>query len=164
MRKLIGLPFIMIILLFGCSGMKSIEDAFHKEMKANDELDEYTLLHQNQKDTNGIILYTATIEGAASYENEAIHIGYFEKKGGKWEWLDSTNCDGKWKGIIGEEPSIYCGTLTEPGYSDVYVDGTRAEIIEVEGEKRVWVYIGSELNPTIKAELEDGSEEWFKKM
>jgi len=159
-RKILSMVFIFTILLVGCNSAKAIEDVFNTEMKTNKETNNYTIIKKVQEESYGIILFTS------DKINNQVSIGYFEKYDNEWEWLKTTYCASDWS-MDGEskgKPYIYCGTVFEPKFSKIFVGENEAEIIELEGSKRVWYYLSENLNEKIKAVLIDGSEEWIKNM
>ncbi|WP_262370635.1 hypothetical protein [Sutcliffiella horikoshii] len=153
---------LSVLLLVGCNSPKTMEEAFHKEMKSLKDVDDYTLVKQIEKDN--VILFTSYIEGDEE-NNEQLNIVHFNKVNNEWFWDKTASCNDKWSGKLGDKPYIWCGTLTEPRHDIVYVGDTKANVIEVEGGiERVWYHLSENDNEEIKVVLADGSEEWLKEV
>jgi len=154
-KKLFGMIFIIFpLLLFGCVGFNSIDDAFYNVTTSWDS--KVDIIKTIENENYGIAFFTS--------DNSRISLGYFEKEDKKWEWINTSNCTSIWSMNAESEPYIYCGTILEPKIAKVYVGDKEAEIIELEGSKRVWYYLSKNVNERIKVVLIDGSEEWVKQM
>lgn len=153
---------LFTFLLVGCNNSNTMEDVFHKEMKDLEDVDDYNLIEQVEKDN--IILFTSYIEDDEQ-NNSQLNIAYFNKINGEWTWQKTAGCNDKWSGTSGDKPYIWCGTLTEPRHKNVYVGGAEANIIEMEGDiQRVWYHLSEDEDEEIKVVLTDGSEEWLKEL
>lgn len=162
MKKTV-LIILLAVLLIGCNNNKTMEDVFHKQMKSLEDVDDYNLIKQVEKDK--IMLFTSYIEGGGEQNNNQLQIGYFNKVNNEWVWVKTASCNDKWSGTLGDKPYVWCGTLTEPRYDKVYVGDFEANIIEVDGNmKRAWYHLSENENANIKVVLTDGSEEWLKEV
>lgn len=138
------------------SKARTPEQAFKQEMNSSD-YGSYKILNKVNKKDWSVIFFTGS--------NHLISLGYFKKENNnRWSWIETVNCSSKWSGRTDRKPFIWCGSIAEPKYSKVFVEKNEADIVKVEGNKRVWFYVGGNQNPKIKAVLEDGSVEWFKEM
>lgn len=159
-------PIIYIIsisLLSGCTWEQSAEDFFFDEMKrmAKETEDDYPyqLLKQEESvvhDNDAITIFTEN-----NQEGEQIFIAYFEKTDGRWNWEYTRGAmwdDGVNWSMMGDDPYIFSGDISDNTIESVYVDGAPAEIIEVEGNKRFWYATVSDETENIKYVYNNGNE------
>lgn len=162
---------ILSSLLSGCAKEQTFEEFFHQEKKEdereyNDDVDySYSLVYQEQdivQENDAIAVYTEN-----NFYGEQIFITYFKKENDRWYWEQTRGAEWdtphKWSAMH-ETPYIYSGAISDNDITEVYAGREKANIIEVEGDKRFWYAISPSKEVEVKYVREDGTEEFIESM
>ncbi|WP_335870112.1 hypothetical protein [Bacillus sp. 2205SS5-2] len=154
---------ILLLLLTGCANEQSFEEFFHQkmeEMHIGEENYSYTLVYSELNavhEDDAIAVFTELNE-----RGEQIFISYSQKQNNQWEWKQTRgaewNTPHKWSAMH-ENPYIYSGAISNNDITEVYAGREKANIIEVEGDKRFWYTISPSKEVEVKYVREDGTEE-----
>ena len=163
--------FTLIAILAACSDKPTFEEFFHKEMKENaKEYDKevnysYSLIHKEE----GVIQPNDAIAVFTEHNprGDQIFIAYFKQKEGQWEWKQTRgaewNTPVKWSAMH-QEPYIYSGAISDSSIKEVFAGRKKANIIEVEGEKRFWYAVSDTKDVKVKKVMEDGTQEVIEEL
>ncbi|TMW70564.1 hypothetical protein [Alteribacter natronophilus] len=163
--KLCLIVLSSVAFLAGCFREQSFEEFFHEEMERYEDRGErpYTLVHHEEnvvQEDDAIAVFEET-----NPNGEQIFIAYFEIDNGSWRWGQTTGAE--WEDFVNWSvtsnfPYIYAGATQDEMISEVHVGDERAEIIEVENEKRYWFSIHNQDDLDVKFVMEDGTEEYVE--
>jgi hypothetical protein len=159
LKKLLIILLLIPMLLLGCNKENTIEESFHSGMSNLEEIQSYSIIELDERNSDGFVIHTRTTEE----QYKMVRLAYFKKENNEWKWIDTVNCEDLWtKGGHGES-SYYCGVITEPKYNAVFVGEKEANLINLNETKRVWYYLSDNLDDKIQGKLLDGTYVWFKK-
>lgn len=159
---------IMIALIVGCDKKVTFEESFHKQMENQMELREsdinYTLIHHKinvVQEDDAIAVFIEHRE-----EEDVVFIAYFKKEGSEWKWKQTTG--NTWNGPINwtsmnNTPYIYAGAISDDSIFEVFVNKTKAYIIDVNENKQFWYAIDDKADGVVKYVFNDGTEEVIEK-
>ncbi|QHE62514.1 hypothetical protein FHE72_16915 [Rossellomorea vietnamensis] len=163
--------FTLITILAACSNQPTFEEFFHKEMKENaKEYDKavnysYSLIHKEEEviePNDAIAVFTEH-----NPRGEQVFIAYFKQEDGQWEWKQTRgaewNTPVKWSAMH-QEPYIYSGAISDSSIKQVFAGREKANIIEVEGDKRFWYAVSDTKDAEVKVVKEDGTQEVIEEL
>ncbi|RLQ89715.1 hypothetical protein [Planomicrobium sp. Y74] len=161
MKKLLLMIIWLSLLLTGCNGAESIEEAFDQEMN---ELD-YEIIEVVEEDEESFVIHTLLPEDGES----PVSIAYLKKSDQEWQYIAGTNCEDELEwGPVGTEKYLWCGLITDSSVEEIFVDREAAEIVDISETLRVWYSLsslsGEQSDMKIWAVMTDGTEEWLEDM
>ncbi len=166
-RKIVSLTILTLIsILSACSNPSTFEDFFHQKMEEmsegrdKEEGYSYSLVHKVEEviqSNDAIAVFTEN-----NPRGEQIFIAYFKQEDGHWNWKQTRGAEWdtpvKWSAMH-QEPYIYSGAISDSSIKEVFVGREKANIIEVEGDKRFWYAVSDEKDVEVKMVMEDGTQE-----
>lgn len=166
-KKIVSLTILTLIaLLSACSNPPTFEEFFDDKMeelsKDRDNQDDYSysLVHKEEsvvQSNDAIAVFTEH-----NPRGEQIFIAYFTQEDGEWEWRHTKGAEWdtpvKWSAMH-QEPYIYSGAISDSSIKEVFAGRKKANIIEVEGDKRFWYAVSDEKGVEVKMVMEDGTQE-----
>ncbi|MDX8342209.1 hypothetical protein [Rossellomorea sp. YZS02] len=159
-KKVVSLSVLTLIaLLSACSNTPTFEDFFHQKMKEVSE-DSYSLVYKEEEvvqPNDAIAVFTEN-----NPRGEQIFIAYFKQEDSHWNWKKTRGAEWdtpvKWS-VMHQEPYIYSGAISDSSIKEVFAGREKANIIEVEGDKRFWYAVSDEKDVEVKIVMEDGTQE-----
>ena len=155
MFKKIILTSFILLLLMSCTSNQSVRGAFKHTIEKDNTVQKYTILSEDKNAKTGTIFYQSVGEVTT------ISLRVFKKYDGEWKLINTGSCDDRWN-ITSEEgkKNIYCGTLTDQKYVNVFIDNEKAKVIKIKnGNTKAWYYLSTNPNASIVAEQSDGKKE-----
>ncbi|WP_088044253.1 hypothetical protein [Bacillus sp. EAC] len=158
MFKQLLLSCIIILVITGCSNNVSMNDVFIESMKSDKNVQNYTVLDEKVESKNGYIFYQSKLILPGDDRNQFISLRIYDKQNGGWILKDTASCSEKWN-ITTEDDgmNIYCGTITNPNYTNVLIDEKQAKIINLKNnQSKAWFSINNNPNSSIIVTSQDG--------
>jgi hypothetical protein len=160
--KFFCIVFASVFFAAGCSQDQSFEAFFHNEMENHEDRDDrpYSLVYHELDIVHEHDALAAFEE--TNPNGEQIFLAYFEKENGIWNWRHTTGAEWgdpvNWS-VASDFPYVYAGGTLDEMISEIHVGDEKAEIINVEDEKRFWFSVQNQEDLDVKFVMEDGTEE-----
>jgi hypothetical protein len=143
----------------GCSSDTSLKGVFEKQMK-QDRVDGFNIIHLQENETNGLVLYTAWTKDYPENKNQpGIH--YYEKGDSGWESRPGMGCSDSGVSRLGlmGKGYLYCAMLKDyMQFSKVMLGDIEALIFQVNEKQQVWYALSGDRDAKVVGVSSDGKE------
>lgn len=159
MRLITLLLFLSLTGVAGCSGDLSLQATFEKQME-DDGADGFNIIHIDEKENRGLVLYTSWTEEYPDNKNHP-GINYYHKLDQRWESRPGTACSDSGVSRLGlsDNGHLFCAVLKENmKFEKIRVGGSDAHIFNVSDSIRVWYGVADDKNAKAVGIISDGRE------
>jgi len=143
----------------GCSGDKSLQGAFERQMKDN-EVDGFNIIHMEENENDGLVLFTSwTSDYPQNKDKPGIY--YYEKVDKAWKNQTGSDCSGTGVSRLGlmGNGQLYCASLKDSiSLESIRVGDSEAKMFPTPGGGTVWYARAGERDLKAVGVTSDGRE------
>ena len=148
---------ILLVVTVGCSSDVSLMGAFQKQMAEN-AVDGFFIIHLEERETDGLVLYTSWTEDYPDNQNRP-GINYYERLDTGWESRPGTACSDSGVSRLGLMGNgyLFCSTLkANMDFEKILVGDTEAKMFQFGDNRLVWYAIEDEKGSKVAGISSDG--------